>query len=297
MHHLPARKKFKTASIFYAYTAIMKPNPDPLSCEIEMKQILKHLAFVACPRLATSFFSARARALSHRTVTEWGCHRVNDLMLNRFGNVVLSGPFRGLTLSPMTRAEQIGPYLLGLYESELRTAWDRILSKDYPQILDVGSKVGYYAVGLARRYPESRVEAFDTDPWARRALHEMARANGVNNMQIRGYCSPSWLARNLVEHALIVSDCEGFEGELFDSRPIRNLRSATLLIETHDAFVPGTSARLQKHLRVTHDFEIIPSETIVPHHSFDLSGLNDREQELATREMRMPQEWLLCLPR
>lgn len=263
-----------------------------------MKQAVKRALFAVAPKWATSFFSARARTTSHRAVEEWGGRRINDLLLERFGDRVRGGPFQGITLTPMTRAELLGPFLLGLYERELNDAWEVILRGTFPQIIDVGAKFGYYAVGLAQRFPESRVVAFDTDPWARKAMREMILANGVANVEIRGYCEPAWLAGNLAEGALILSDCEGFEGELLCSRTIPNLDAATLIVETHDAFVPGVAARLRERLGQTHDLTTVP-----PSHedgvtdAFDLTGLDERERRLATQEVRPPQEWLVCWPR
>ena len=131
----------------------------------------------------------------------------------------------------MTRQELIGPCLLGTYEEELQPAWDAVFRGRYPQILDVGAKVGYYAVGLAARYPESRVLAFDIDPWARRAIAEMVAANRASNVEVLGACGPDWLAKHLAPGAFILSDCEGYEGELLCSAPIPNLATATLIIE------------------------------------------------------------------
>ena len=54
--------------------------------------------------------------------------------------------------------------------------------RPFPQIVDVGAKFGYYAVGLARRYPAAAVVAYDVDWWARRACRRMAAANGVGNV-------------------------------------------------------------------------------------------------------------------
>jgi hypothetical protein len=199
----------------------------------------------------------------------------------------------------MTRAEQIGPYLLGLYESELHPVWETILRGRFTQILDVGAKVGYYAVGLARLFPESRVVAFDTDAWARRALKEMIRANEVSNVEVRGYCEPAWMAAHVAEGALIVSDCEGFEGELLCSQAIPNLSSATLIVETHDSMVPGVTERLRERLAPTHDLTVIPSrqDSEAISTRFDLNGFSERERELATQEVRLPQQWLYCQPR
>ena len=126
----------------------------------------------------------------------------------------------------------------------------------------------------------------------------MTLANGVANVEIRGYCEPAWLAGNLAEGALILSDCEGYEGELLCSGTIPNLDAATLIVETHDAFVPGVADRIRERLGRTHDLATIPpAHDAKAADAFDLAGLDEREKELATREVRPPQEWLLCLPR
>lgn len=263
-----------------------------------MKQLLKKFLFSAAPVWATSFFSERARAHSHRVVESWGCARINESLFTRFGNRVLSGPFRGLVLSPPTKAEQIGPFLLGVYERELHPAWDLVLRGRFGQIVDVGAKFGYYSIGLARRYPASRVIAFDTDRWARQIMKEMARDNAVSNVEVRCYCSPEWLAKNLTEGAFVLSDCEGFEGKLFCSVPIPNLPSATLIIETHDEITPGVSERLCEQLGPTHFVMEITSDSHRRVCPVDLGFFNEREQSLATKEVRSgKQVWLLGLPK
>lgn len=264
-----------------------------------LKAWLKRAAQAVAPGPAGEFFAARERAHSQRVARQWGSERVNDFLFDRFGDQVLRGPFRGLTLTPMTRAEMIGPCLLGSYEKELHAAWDVIFRGAYPQICDVGAKVGYYAVGLAKRFPESRVLAFDTDPWARRAVAEMVAANGVGNVEVLAACEPAWLAANLVAGSLILSDCEGYEGELLCSVPIPNLATATLIVETHDLRTPGVMARLRTRLDPTHLVTEIPAGDGSDDGAgdLDLSGLTDAERRLATREVRSPQSWLLCLPR
>ena len=265
-----------------------------------MKPLLKRVLFSVAPMWATSFFSGRARAHSHRVIAGWGSRRVNETLFQRFGSRVLSGPFQGMELSAPTRAEQIGPYLLGLYESELHPTWETLLRGRFAQIVDVGAKFGYYAVGLARRFPHSRVTAFDTDHWARRVLKEMVRDNGTSNVEIRGYCSPGWLARNLTEGALVLSDCEGFEGDLFASVPIPNLASATLVIETHEETTPGISQRLRERLEPTHLLTEVPTDTHPRVSPVDLSVLSfsEREQFLATQEVRHGRQvWLVGVPR
>lgn len=241
--------------------------------------------------------SARARAHAHRVVAQWGCGALTRTLVNRFGGVVQEGPFAGLALTQMTHAEQLGPYLLGVYESELDEAWDTVFRGTYSQIVDIGAKFGYYAVGLARKFPDAAVLAFDTDWWARKAVREMAAANGTRNVVVEGFCSGSWIVNNAHEAALVISDCEGYEAVLFDPMVVSTLRSATLIIETHDCLVPGVSDTLQTLFSQTHDVRMYGHDRPRREHTRSLDFLTDGEKQLATQEVRPPQLWLLCLPK
>jgi len=218
-------------------------------------------------------------------------------LVERFGSRVQEGPFAGLLLTDMTHAEQIGPYLLGVYESELDEAWAIVFRGSYTQIIDVGAKFGYYAVGLARRYAEAAIVAFDTDWWARKAVREMAAANGIGNVTVRGFCSPHWLAQHIQPASFVISDCEGYEAVLFDSETIPRLQSTTLIIETHDCFVPGVSDALRAAFGETHSVRVYGHDGCRRATSRPLDFLSAPERQLAVQEVRAPQSWLLCLPR
>lgn len=249
------------------------------------------------PRSTTALMSARARAHSQRFLASLGCRELNCALIDRFGNQVLDGPFKGLILSPETLSEQLGPYLFGLYEHQLISVWTEVFSSKFSQIIDVGSKFGFYAVGLALKFPHASVFAFDTDWWARRATLEMKSANRTENLTILGFCSPQWLDRNLRQNALIVSDCEGYESELFSGRVIELFRSATLVIETHDARVPGITNALTERFSPTHRVTLISDSVEVNGICADLNFLDSDQFNLATREIRGSQYWLFCTPR
>ena len=262
-----------------------------------MRRLGRRALHRVAPRWTVEVSSARARAHAHRLVKNWGCDALSRKLIERFGTAVQEGPFAGLVLSPMTHAEHLGPYLLGVYESELDRAWEAVFRRTYSQIVDVGAKFGYYAVGLAKRYPRVPVVAFDTDAWARRAVREMAAANGADNVEVRSYCEPGWLVRNLREGAFVLSDCEGYEGTLFGREALPALRAATLLIETHDPFVPGVSERLRDDLGATHEVRVFGEGEARRVSSLDLGFLSEEERRLANDDIRAEQIWLLCVPR
>ncbi|MHB1310999.1 MAG: hypothetical protein ACYC3L_03195 [Gemmatimonadaceae bacterium] len=262
-----------------------------------MRRFAKRLLAAVAPQWTTALLSARARAQSHRAIASWGCAPVTRQLIARFGRRVLSGPFAGLVLSPMADAEQLGPFLLGVYEDQLQDAWTEVLQRAYPQVIDIGARFGYYAVGLARRYPDASVVAFDTDWWARKAVREMIAANDTPNVEVRGFCSPAWMMRHARDGALIISDCEGYEGVLFQSDVIARLGSATLIIETHDVFAPGVSDQLRAAFAATHVVRVLGAESVPRRASLALDFLTEPEQRLALQEVHPAQLWLLCRPR
>src|SRR5437588_1275541 len=214
--------------------------------------VIKQWAFTWLPRPATAISASRGRRRSHRFVRQWGLHDLNKRLLAERGNRVIGGPFAGLVLTDLSHCEHIGPYLLGTYEMELHAIWAGVLKRPFGQIVDVGASFGYYAVGLARRFPAVPVIAFDTDWWARRAVRQMAAANRTPNVSVKGFCDPAWMASHLKHNALIVVDCEGHEGRLLCERPLPAFSTATLVIELHEEFVPGVTARIRAAFERTH---------------------------------------------
>jgi hypothetical protein len=230
-------------------------------------------------------------------VEKWGLVDLNARLLENLGNRVISGPFQGVALSSMTRKEHLGPFLLGTYEVELHPWWEEIFGHSFSQIIDVGSKFGYYAVGLARHFPDAEVFAFDIDPWAKRATREMIALNQTPNVSVLGFCSPEWLERELEPNALVVSDCEGYEKELFCGREVPNLSTAVMLIELHEAFSPGVTEALESRFVDTHHLRRISAHTENPVAPVTLDFLSEADAGRSTSEIRSPQEWMLFVPR
>jgi hypothetical protein len=249
------------------------------------------------PRTATQVFSARARAYSQALVTEWGCGRLNGKIMDQFGNKVLHGPFSDVLLSPETCREHLAPFLLGTYESELHEVWNSVFGMKFSQILDVGAKFGYYAIGLARRFPGIPVLAFDTDPWARRATREMSSANDVQ-IQVLGFCTPDWMRSNLRKGAFVFSDCEGYESTLFGSVEIPNLSFATMLIEIHEHASPGVARLIHNKYFRSHEIVTIPTRAQNVDFPPELASLSEVERKMAVTEYRTgEQAWMFLKPR
>jgi hypothetical protein len=262
-----------------------------------VKQQIKRTMFAVAPEWTTELVSARSRAISHRLVRQWGLNTLAEKLLAALGPEVQSGPFRGMKLTPMSFKEHISPFLLGTYESELHPWIARLVGGQYSQMIDVGAKFGYYAVGLARLFPETPIVAFDTDWWARAACRELIAENRTPNVQVAGFCSPAWFDRNLMPSSMILSDCEGYEGDLFTKSTCNALNSATLIIETHDFNNPGVTEAILKRFAGSHRVETVDTDQgTLPTPPVDLSFLTPEEANSALRERRPHQTWLLLTP-
>lgn len=93
---------------------------------------------------------------------------------------------------------------------------------------------------------------------ARGLLAELARINGVaDRIDIRGTCEPGDLAQVLrgMDRPLIVMDVEGAEMRLLTPESIPS--DATMVVEVHDAFVPGAGETLTQRFAGTHEVERI----------------------------------------
>ncbi len=249
------------------------------------------------PGLALGILSARARRHSQRYHARSGHVEIGKQIADHYGKQVLSGPFKGIRLPEESFQEHAAPYLLGVYESELHGVWQTFLAGEYKQVLDIGAKFGYYAVGIASRLPNAHVIAFDTDRWARRVIAEGSLLNSCQDrLEIRGFCDLRWLQNHLEENAFIVSDCEGFESVLFQPNMIPQLASAVMVIETHDQEVHGVTDDLMERFKHSHRIMEIRSDESQRESPVKLSFLSDQQKSVALSDLRPDQSWLVMVP-
>jgi hypothetical protein len=175
---------------------------------------------------------------------------------------VRHGVFRGMKYPTDTSAVTVLiPKLLGLYEREIQPALEAICSTPYTEIVNIGCAEGYYAVGLAMRIPGARVFAYDINKQALRLCRRMARMNHVSGRLTTGaFCDANTLnGIPLTGRALILSDCEGYEQELFTEETAPLLAGHDLLIEIHDFVHAGISSHIRKLFEATHAIEVFQS--------------------------------------
>lgn len=217
---------------------------------------------------------------------------------------VRNGPFRGMRYPERASVgSALVPKLLGSYERELQPVLEDILAREHSEIVDIGCAEGYYAVGLALRLPAARVFAYDTNAKAIALCRKMAELNGVTDRLVTGsFCDPGTLrSLPLTGRAIVVSDCEGYERELFTDAVVAFLAQHDVLIEVHDFLDMEISSLLRERFRATHSITAVQSvDDILKVSSYDYAELRDYDR--ATRRILLAEkrpaimEWLYLTP-
>ena len=235
--------------------------------------------------------SRRSRDHQVRVLSESGITTFSETYIQKHGLLVRHGPFRELTYTPgVARNRIIVPKLLGTYELELHDVLKQVVGTAYDCIVDIGCAEGYYTTGLAL-CSQSKIVAFDTEPEELSFAREMAEHNHVSDrIDFRGWCSSAELIQIAANHKklFILSDCEGYETELFTPPTIRALTAADLLIELHG----DAESLLVPRFAETHQISIIPSRTrediVLP----ELTDIPADQRWMALTEYREKQHWL-----
>lgn len=239
--------------------------------------------------------SVRSRNHQIRWLKENRILEIAERFSNFHGSAVLHGPFSGMKYPAASILSRHSvPRLLGSYESELHEVIQGSLSFRYHRVVDIGSAEGYYAIGFALK-GQSPVVAFEADPRELAFCKEMARINQVEQrLTARNLCTPKAL-RALTEgnRCFVLSDCEGYELELFDNPTVEALKRSDVLIEIHGEAYDPLFVRFSR----THTVQtFIASERSASEYA-ELLSLG-RDADLAICEYRPPrQRWLFAKSR
>jgi hypothetical protein len=247
--------------------------------------------FVPVPVYRT-LWSHVARRNANRWLKREGVFDLALKVAERFDYTAQTGPFKGLKY---TRAAVLSrhatPNLIGQYERQIYPILMEAASR-VESVIDIGHAEGYYAVGMALL--GKRVVAFDADPHERRICRAMAKLNGVaERYQIQSWCSGETLRMlTRTERALIISDIDGGELDLFAPEVIADLRHCDLIVEMHSKTAKENEPFVQRFL-TTHQVEIIdhPNE---PNGVALIDFLGPDAPRMAT-EYRPFQQWMIAL--
>jgi len=258
-----------------------------------MNHYLKGVAEILLPRrVVATIKSIRSRNHQRKQLKEWGFQSAMNELVREQGCTLLGGPFQGMKYPRQALLSRYGiPILFGSYELELHTVIEEAVAKRFERIIDIGCAEGYYAVGLARR-TEAIVYAFDCEPRERFYCREMARLNNVQDrVHVRSWCDERILKNTAIGRCLIISDCEGYEVNLFSDDIVPSLKNCDLIIEVHEGTEVDVRSLLTQRFRNSHHVRVL---------EFHAAGVGDEIPEKwkkFAREIRPEgQQWLYLIP-
>jgi hypothetical protein len=230
-------------------------------------------------------------------------HEVAEMGLKLYfqNKEVQNGFFKGMKYASFNSAgSSLFPKLLGSYEIELYPKLVELQDNNYDAILDIGCAEGYYAVGLALKFPGAKVHAYDIDKNALLLCEALARHNLVlERVFLHEACSSSTLEDfEYSGKTLVICDCEGYEKELFTTKNVSKLKSADIIIELHPFVASGVEEYLVNLFCLTHELSFVSSQDnhrkIFDFNS-SLSGLNPLEKLKSVEEGRIfTMDWLIA---
>ena len=169
---------------------------------------------------------------------------ITNVLFNTQSGNVLSGPFAGMTMLPEVSwgDGDLAPKLLGCYEAELHPTIAKAISRKPKNIIDVGCAEGYYAIGMARALPQSRIFAYDTNEAAQAICGRALAANHVGaRAEVGGTCTFDTLRDTISkdDRTLLFVDCEGGELALLDPEQVPGIQGCDVIVECHDFLNPS----------------------------------------------------------
>jgi hypothetical protein len=230
--------------------------------------------------------------------------RVTRAYIAANGLVVQAGPFAGMRYPryAVGRAELLVPKLLGAYEQELHGELQAVPAARFDTIVDIGASDGYYAVGFALKGPDSRVVAYEMNPFPARVCRALAVENGVAaRVDLRGECRPQDLLELPQGSLFVLCDAEGAERELMDPERAPRLRDASAIVELHEFASPGVTEEISRRFAGTHDVRILHSGSRYIADYPALMSVPDvgyMDREMAVSEFRHSRiSWAVLTPR
>jgi hypothetical protein len=236
-----------------------------------------------------------------RLLSKWRSVLIQNTLLQQQGTVVMQGSLQGLDFLPQSAEGCHISKLLGCYEQPLQPYIEQAIQKQYVSILNIGCAEGYYAVGMAKRMPNTRVLAHDLNPKAQEVCAQLAHKNQVaDRVTVGGLFTPADFAAYAGKKVLLMCDIEGAERELLDPAASHALKGMEIIVESHECLIPGITQLLIDRFKATHDITLVQDDgqrQLVKPPAWFLN-LAHLDQLLATWEWRSgPTPWLVMKPK
>ena len=232
-----------------------------------------------------------------RLLSKWRSVLIQNTLLQQQGTVVMEGPLKGMDFLPQSAEGCHIAKLLGCYEQPLLPFIEQAIQRGYPTILNIGCAEGYYAVGMARRMPATRVHAYDLNPKAQAVCTELAAKNGVTDrVSVGSLFKIEDFASYAGQHALLLCDIEGAEKTLLDPQAAPALCGLDMIVESHECLLPGITNLLIDRFKPSHEIVLVQDngQRQLANAPSWFNNLAHLDQLLATWEWRSgPTPWLV----
>ena len=232
-----------------------------------------------------------------RLLSKWRSVLIQNTLVAQNGTAVMQGPLKGMSFLAKSSEGCHIAKLLGCYEQPLQPFIEAAIDANYKTILNIGCAEGYYAVGMARRMPNTQVLAFDLNPQAQEVCSALAEQNGVSDrVQVGALFKPEDFERHAAGGVLVLCDIEGSETELLNPDVSPALKGMDIIVESHECLIPGITQLLIERFKDTHQITLVQDDgqrklVSPPQWFLNFSHL---DQLLATWEWRSgPTPWLV----
>ena len=234
-----------------------------------------------------------------RFLSKWRSHLIQGMILKHQSTLVMEGPLAGLDFIEQSAEGCHIAKLLGCYEQPLLPFIEEAIKANYPKILNIGCAEGYYAVGMARKMPNTQMYAFDLDTNAQKVCAELALKNGVSErITIGSLFKPEDFEAYKGQHVLVLCDIEGAEHDLLNLEIAPALAEMDLIVESHEGLYPGITQTLINRFQKTHAITLIHDNGLrqLANAPTWFNNLAHLDQLLATWEWRSgPTPWLVMM--
>ena len=167
-----------------------------------------------------------------RYLAKYRSMQLGNTIIQHYGTKVFDGPFKNMEFLSSVSEGCFIPKLLGNYESELHDYIKSLVIKKPDIIINVGSAEGYYAVGLKRLLPDTKVFAFDIDKNAQDKCKELSQINNVEVI-IEGEFKPEILNEFKNSDVSLMCDIEGEEINLVTEDNLNLFQNTEVCMELH----------------------------------------------------------------
>jgi mannosyltransferase OCH1-like enzyme len=211
---------------------------------------------------------------------------------------VQHGLFKGMKYaSPKALGSSLMPKLLGSYEDILHPFLFEQSKKKFELIINIGCGEGFYAVGLALLFNDTKVLAYDINDMAEEFIKNNTLINNVENrVQFKNdYFDVNESLIALPRRTFIFCDIEGGELSLFSKENIIKFSDSDLIIELHDFIDFNIKPYIIALFKDSHSIEILKEKQNYDFKNYDFLYKTPISNALKIIDENRPErmEWVI----